>query len=292
MASSAKRKSSSSKSEATGDVLGFWEEQAQKHGASDLATNPDQHYRKLEISRLLHVMEQLKPDVILDVGCGNGFTTLEIAQKFPHTTVVGIDFSPEMIKHANKNAIANTEFHVGDVLSLSRNSNLGLNSFDTVVSTRCLINLANWDEQKIGILEMRKMLAPNGNMILVENFKEGLANLNAVRAKFGLHPIQERWHNFYIPQDEMIKFLQSQSHNLAMEYTENIGNMYYIASRVIYAKMCKDQGIEPDYNNQINEIAKDLPTFGEFYACSPNFLTVLKNVSGRGQKWASNPKPS
>ena len=278
MANTAKRKSTKSKPpQIEGDVRAFWDSQAKQHGASDLATAPDHYYRNLEIESILRVIDNIPHDTILDVGCGNGYSTLQIAKKFPEATVIGVDFSGAMIAEANKRAVPNTEFFEGDVLSLSRNKNLGA-GFDVVLSTRCLINLANFEEQKVGILEMRKMLAPEGKLVMVENVKEGLDNLNQVRAKFGLDAIKMPWHNQYLPQPELMKFLgEINGQLLTAEYIENIGNLYYMASRVIYAKLCKDQGVEPDYNNPINAIASQLPSMGEYYACSPNFLFVLKN---------------
>lgn len=256
---------------------------AKEHGPSDLATAPDHHYRTLEIEAILRVIGSMKHETILDVGCGNGYTTRAIAKKFPEATITGIDFSESMIAEAAKKIGPNEEYCVGDVLSLSRNKKLDPRSYDVVLSTRCLINLANWQEQKVGILEMRKMLSPDGKLVLVENVQEGLDNLNQVRAKFGLDAIKTRWHNQYLPQPALMKFFEEiQGHLLTCEYVENIGNMYYMASRVIYAKLCKDQGIEPDYNNPINAIASQLPSMGEYYACSPNFLFVLKNEAGNG----------
>lgn len=251
------------------------------HGPSDLATAPDHFYRTVEIEAIKRVVSNLKHDTILDVGCGNGYTTLQLAKEFPDATIVGVDFSPAMIEEANKVAVQNVTFVDGDVLSLSRNVSLDNMKFDLVLSTRCLINLANWEEQKIGILEMRKMLKPDGRLVLVENVQEGLDNLNNLRGQFGLDPIKVRWHNKYLPQPSIMKFFSEiNGHLFSAEYVENIGNMYYLASRVIYAKMCKDQGIEPDYNNPINEIASKLPSMGEYYACSPNFMFVLKNEAG------------
>lgn len=293
MANTTKRKSSPSKvAENDGDIRAFWDGMAKTHGGSDLATAPDHHYRGLEIESVIRAITAMKHDTILDVGCGNGYTTRAIAEKFPDSEIVGVDFSEAMINEARKSANPdNIRFSVADVLSLSRNKSLELEKYDVVVSTRCLINLTNWEEQKIGILEMRKMLNPDGRMILVENLQDGLDNLNHIRAKVGLDPITTRWHNRYLQQDEVTKFLTDIGGQLlTCEYVENIGNLYYVASRVIYARMCKDQGVEPDYNHPINRVASQMPTMGEHYACSPNFLFVLKNEgagSWGGRKMSS-----
>jgi ubiquinone/menaquinone biosynthesis C-methylase UbiE len=259
----------------------FWDDQARTHGASDLATAPDHHYRTLEIKSIIRMIETIQErETILDVGCGNGYSTVQIGKKFPEAMITGVDYSEPMIAEANRAAIPNVEYFHGDVLSLSHNKDLRGQKFDIVLSTRCLINLETWEEQKAGILEMRKMLTPNGRLILVENTEAGLASLNSLRTKLGLHPIEVRWHNKYLPQKEFNQFMNhAEGDNLfVLEYVENIGNMYYIASRVIYAKLCKDQGVEPDYDNPINAIAAELPSLGMYYACSPNFMFVLRNL--------------
>lgn len=258
----------------------FWDDQARTHGASDLATAPDQYYRALEINSILRVIDNIKRrETILDVGCGNGYSTVKIGKKFPEAIITGIDYSEPMIAEANRAAIPNVEYFHGDVLSLSRNKNLRGQKFDIVLSTRCLINLATWEEQKAGIMEMLKMLEPNGRLILVENTEAGLNSLNILRAKLDLDPITVRWHNKYLPLKEFNEFMYEASGGLfEIEHVENIGNLYYIASRVIYAKLCKDQGIEPDYNSPINAIAAELPSLGEYYACSPNSMFVLRNM--------------
>lgn len=258
----------------TDKIKTFWDQQAKLHGASDLATAPDHHYRTLEIASILKCLACLRHETILDVGCGNGFTSLQIAKKFPAALVTGVDYSAPMIAEANALG-SNIEFFEGNVLTLSRHKELADQKFDVVISTRCLINLSNWDEQKAAILEMCKLLAPSGHLILVENCQEGLDSLNKLRAKFGLDPIEVRWHNKYLPYEALRRWVITEA-PLVCELVENVGNMYYIASRVIYAKLCKDQGTEPDYNNPINAIAAQLPTMG-CNAYSPNFMIVLRN---------------
>jgi ubiquinone/menaquinone biosynthesis C-methylase UbiE len=264
-------------------VHGFWEEQADKFGESDKATAPDHNYRKLEIKRMIEVIALMGHDSILDVGCGNGYSTMQLALVFPHSMIIGIDFSEKMVDlatlAAKKAGITNVSFFVGDVLSISRHPNLQHQKFDVVLTERCLINLANWEEQKLAILQMRKLMTPTGHLILVENTKEGLQKLNTMRKIVELPEIEQRWHNFYIPEDKLQEFLNEEGKSLLHHvHMENIGNLYYIISRVVYAKLCQLEGKEPEYDHPINEIASKLPNLGDHYACSPNYLMVLENV--------------
>src|SRR5882724_7115189 len=76
--------------EVVGSVRDFWDQQAKEHGGSDLATAPDHHYRSLEIESILRVISAIKHENILDVGCGNGYSTIQIAKKFPEAMITGI----------------------------------------------------------------------------------------------------------------------------------------------------------------------------------------------------------
>ena len=55
---------------------------------------------------------------VLDVGCGDGKVTAEIARAVPRGSVVGVDASPAMVQFAQKTFprrwISNLEFHVMD----------------------------------------------------------------------------------------------------------------------------------------------------------------------------------
>src|SRR3954453_18673055 len=170
----------------TDPVHSFWEKQAQDFGTSDLATAPDHYYRELEISRIKDVIAGLSHNTILDIGCGNGYSTIKLAQIFPDATIIGIDYSGKMIDAANAAAgqagIANAKFFVGDVLAISEHVELKGKKFDIVLTERCLINLANTDEHEQGFLQLSNLLAPSGHLILVENTAEGLDRLNGLRA--------------------------------------------------------------------------------------------------------------
>lgn len=258
------------------NIQRFWNEQAKKFRGSDLATAPDTYYRQLEIRR---IAEYLKDGTrILDVGCGNGFSTIKFAEHLPRSIFVGLDYSKDLIHFAKKNLASQKpgvrerlEFIEGDILALGKNAELRNEKFDYIVSERCLINLLNWEQQRQALLSLKKYLKKNGRIILCENTQEGLARLNELRQAADLPDIKVRWHNYYMPQQKFLRFAKE---NFIVEEVNNIGSLYYIISRVVYAKLCALKNQEPKYMHPINQIASSLPSLGEY---SPNYIFLLRN---------------
>ena len=60
---------------------------------------------------------------ILDVGCGPGSISVDIAKLVPKGRVVGVDYTPEPLNDARAFAIqqgvTGIEFHVGDIHALN-----------------------------------------------------------------------------------------------------------------------------------------------------------------------------
>lgn len=261
----------------TKKVKKFWEDQAKTYKESQLATAPDSYYRDLEITSIARYLRDNSS--ILDVGCGNGYSILAFARQFPRACFSGVDYSESMIRFAKTatqkqkmSVRKRVSFDVANALSLSSAPALKKKKFDYIVSERCLINLANWREQKEALLEMRRLLKKGGRIILAENTQEGLARLNELRKQFGLHAIAVRWHNYYMPEKKLLSFAKK---HFKIESIENCGNLYYILSRVVYAKLADMEGVPPDYLHPINKIASKLPSLGN-YQYSPNFIHVLR----------------
>src|SRR3989344_3315230 len=110
------------KKEITKKIKGFWDNQAVTFKQSQLATAPDTYYRSLEIEKISSYLQNGKK--VLDIGCGNGFSTLLFAAKFPKSTFAGMDYSSKMVEAANaalkkKKALQKrVKFCEGDVLEL------------------------------------------------------------------------------------------------------------------------------------------------------------------------------
>lgn len=89
-------------------------------------------------------------DVVLDIGCGNGALTFDLAKK--SKKVIGIDFNKRNIEIAKeKYYVSNTEYIIGD----ATNHNFR-EKFDTVV----LSNVLEHIENRIEFLNKIKKLAP------------------------------------------------------------------------------------------------------------------------------------
>jgi ubiquinone/menaquinone biosynthesis C-methylase UbiE len=95
---------------------------------------------------------------ILDVGCGDGKITAEVADRVPHGTVLGIDPSGDMVDFASNRfgppIRSNIRFEVGDARRLEYRA-----EFDLVTS----FNALHWvPEQDLALRSIRAVLKPNG----------------------------------------------------------------------------------------------------------------------------------
>ena len=95
---------------------------------------------------------------VLDVGCGQGKITAEIAARVPRGAVVGVDPSQDMIAFASSHfgpaVRPNLEFELGDARRLRFRG-----EFDLVVS----FNALHWvPEQDAALRSMRSAMKPNG----------------------------------------------------------------------------------------------------------------------------------
>src|SRR5262249_10200630 len=95
---------------------------------------------------------------ILDVGCGDGKITAQIAGRVPDGSVLGVDPSPDMIafaaQHFGPPASVNLRFEVADARSLTYRE-----EFDLVVS----FNALHWvPEQAAALRSIHAALKPGG----------------------------------------------------------------------------------------------------------------------------------
>src|SRR5262252_4210569 len=114
--------------------------------------------QKVMAEEVLGLLNIKGSERVLDVGCGDGKITSELAARVPRGSVVGIDPSVEMIRFAQgrwgTNGHANLQFEVADARRLPFHE-----EFDLVVS----FNALHWVAQQEEVLRsIRTALYPEG----------------------------------------------------------------------------------------------------------------------------------
>jgi malonyl-CoA O-methyltransferase len=102
---------------------------------------------------LLASLPAVKPQKILDLGCGTGELTARLAGLFPKAEVVGLDIAPGMIDAAKKLERANLRFLVGDGEEVG-----GVKEWDLIVANASL----QWMDAPRAIKGAARLLKPKG----------------------------------------------------------------------------------------------------------------------------------
>ena len=239
----------------------YWNNQAEKYGTDSLATMPDSILKELEIKNIAKYL--LTNKKILDIGCGNGYSTIQLAKKIK-SQFWGCDYSEKMIEKARqalkkeKSAVkGRLNFITADISALPFKNN----TFDIVASDRCLINLPTLKHQVLAAKEIHQVLKKRGLYVMCEDTQEGLKRLNQLRKTMGLYKIPNRWHNLYINEKKFFAVIKK---FFELKLVDNFSSTYYLASRIFNGKLAALEKKEPDYNHPINQIAAKLPAIGDY----------------------------
>ena len=120
-------------------------------------------YRKAAI----RLLELKGSERVLDVGCGTGVLTRQIAKALTAegACVVGIDAAPKMIEVARRKAagVAHIQFDVGVAEKLAYPDA----SFDCAVSTFFFHHI-DAELKRLSLAELRRVLKPDGLLIIVD----------------------------------------------------------------------------------------------------------------------------
>lgn len=110
---------------------------------------------------------RLRPDMrVLDVGCGVGRTTLELAHRCPEGQVIGIDINPALVASAEQLAELfqlgeNTQFFASDIVE---KGTLPKDDTYDLIYIRHVIN----EVKQPGLRELARHLAQDGLLVILE----------------------------------------------------------------------------------------------------------------------------
>lgn len=254
--------------------------EAKDFGDSKQATMRDINIRDKEVEKIIEYLNILKTyfknPKILEIGCGNGYTTEQIVRQLD-IKLMCVDFCEEFIEIAKKRNLQNATFKVGDVLNLKFDDA----SFDIVFTERCLINLDSWEKQQKVLNEIRRILKVGGAFLMIEAFTDGLDNLNEARKVVGLNPISQPYHDLYFDKKKFLRFIRDKFEDFsiahpsfAFENYENFLSSYYFGSKVLYPALIAGKK-DLVYNNKFVEFFRYLPAYGNYSYVQ---MFVLKKI--------------
>jgi trans-aconitate 2-methyltransferase len=126
---------------------------------TNMPWDPSQ-YHKFQAERSapffdLLALVEIRPNLkVVDLGCGTGELTRNLAEHLPDSDVTGIDSSPQMLKKASASAGPNLQFRQGDQAGLT-------GEWDLIFSNAAL----HWSEQHKNLIpRLYQRLTPGGQI--------------------------------------------------------------------------------------------------------------------------------
>jgi trans-aconitate 2-methyltransferase len=139
---------------------------------------------------LLNTLQLRGNERILDIGCGDGKITAEIAKRLPNGSVVGIDSSEEMIKFSieefPQDYYPNLDFMIAEAQKLPFDE-----EFDVTFSNATL----HWVIDHANVLQgIKRSLKPEGRILLQMG---GRGNASALFTVLDSMLLKDKWGKFF-----------------------------------------------------------------------------------------------
>ncbi len=123
------------------------------------AEEPSAEAMAWRLSRHADLLRLAPGEALLEVGCGTGKTTPWLAEQVAPGRVMGVDFAPRMIAHAEAKGIE-ADFACVDVCSDA----LGSERYDVVL---CFHSFPHFRDQPAALRTFAKALKPAGRLIVM-----------------------------------------------------------------------------------------------------------------------------
>jgi ubiquinone/menaquinone biosynthesis C-methylase UbiE len=126
----------------------------------------DLHHRIADRTVDIAMASGPPPLHILDVGCGTGYLLRQLAERCPEAVgLVGIDPAPGMIAEAKVAATENVR--LGFSTGVAEHLPFSEGTFDLIVS---ITSFDHWADQRAGLAECVRVMAPGGHLVLTDRF--------------------------------------------------------------------------------------------------------------------------
>ncbi len=246
------------------EIKDFWIRQAAEYGQSPSVSWSDYRVIEMEIRELVRRLDD--GDKVLDVGCANGFSTIQLASQ-KAIEIRGLDYLPEMIEQARASMRSlpssmpgKIDFDVGNIMAIPEPSGV----YDKVVVIRVVINLGEWSNQLTALRECARVLKPGGVLLLSEATIQGWSKMNDLRREWGLPDIPMPGFNSYLDEQKVIDFMAAE---LELVELANFASTYFVGTRLLKPLLTRALGGNMDPANpnaEWNRWFSTLPAWGDY----------------------------
>jgi ubiquinone/menaquinone biosynthesis C-methylase UbiE len=246
------------------EIKDFWTRQAAEYGQSPSVSWSDYRVIEMEIRELVRRLDD--GDKVLDVGCANGFSTIQLASQ-KAIEIRGLDYLPEMIEQARASMRSlpssmpgKIDFDVGNIMAIPEPSGI----YDKVVVIRVVINLGEWSNQLTALRECARVLKPGGVLLLSEATIQGWSKMNDLRREWGLPDIPMPGFNSYLDEQKVIDFMAAE---LELVELANFASTYFVGTRLLKPLLTRALGGNMDPANpnaEWNRWFSMLPAWGDY----------------------------
>jgi ubiquinone/menaquinone biosynthesis C-methylase UbiE len=142
-----------------------------KQGAMHVALNCDEEFSSDgylgQVDLIAERLGQISTAKVLEIGCGVGYNSRNLAERFTDSQFLGVDLSPEHVATAKKESLQlpNLNFEYGDFHRLRFDDG----AFDVVFAVECLCQETNWQR---AISEVQRVLRPRGQFVVIDCFRQ------------------------------------------------------------------------------------------------------------------------
>jgi len=252
----------------------MWNQRAETLGDDEQYSSPDIFLTKRENRKMNRLLKKLKPNSVVDFGCANGFSTLEMNRGLDGR-VIGIDSAKKAIEYANKIAASVGRPDVQFIHDDMTDTKIPDGSQEVVIMKRSLGNIPSRRLQKQTLEEAHRILVPSGRLYIYDSFQEPYEELSRLREKFGVPPLRQPNHTYLLGQQGLMEMANPL---FRLDKVQDDTSTYHLITRVAYPVVMNFFGRDLErleFASGLHRVASHLPSIGNYGASK--LYTLRKN---------------
>ena len=133
-----------------------------------LSLNVDKRWRRKAVMCVKKALSDIERPIVLDVACGTGDSSIQLAKNLEHTRIHAIDISEKMLE-IGKKKVENLKYEERMKISFTNSNAENIvfhdNVFDAVFVA---FGVRNFSDREKGLKEIIRVLKPEGTLVILE----------------------------------------------------------------------------------------------------------------------------